>query len=168
MIALALALQAVATAPAPAPERFSILVPVTNQPCTRSQAPDEIVVCADPLPSQTLPLPAEAVSTGPVPVNRDVTGMGALRAEATPCAGRVGGCQTGVDIFGMGTALIRGVQKLVAPNSCCEEPGEGTSAGKLVVDAVSGIGKLGKRKPDTAARVPIDLGEPVTTGRVSP
>ena len=163
MLLLLLALQA-----QPAPDRFSILVPVANQPCTRSRAADEIVVCADPLPEQALPLPAEATSTRPVPVNPYITGVGALRAEATPCAGRVGGCQTGIDMLGMGAALVRGVQKLVAPNGCCEEPGEGTSAGKLVADAVSGIGKLGRRAPDKSARVAIDLSDPVTTGRVAP
>ena len=167
MLILALAIQATA-APAPAPQRFSILVPVADQRCTRTRAPDEIVVCADALPSQELPLPAEAVSTRPVPVNRDMTGVGALNAAATPCAARVGGCQVGMDLFGMGTALIRGVQKLVAPNSCCEEPGEGTSAGRLMLDTVAGVGKLTKGKPDRTGRVPIDLNEPVMTGRVAP
>ncbi|KQT32198.1 hypothetical protein ASG29_10210 [Sphingomonas sp. Leaf412] len=167
MLILALTLQ-VAAAATPAPQRFSILVPVADQQCTRTRAPDEIVVCADALPSQELPLPAEAVSSRPVPVNRDMTGTGALNAARTPCAARVGGCQVGLDMFGMGTALIRGVQKLVAPNSCCEEPGEATSAGKLVVDALSGAGRLGKGKPDRTGRVPIDLDEPVMTGRVAP
>ncbi len=165
MLILALALQA---APAPAPERFSILVPVADQPCTRAKPGDDIVVCADALPAQALPLPAEAVSSRPVPVNRDLTGTGALAAEGTPCAARVGGCQTGVDLLGMGTALIRGVQKLVAPNSCCEEPGEATNPGKLIADVVGGAGKIGKAKPDKSRRVAIDLAEPVTTGRVAP
>ena len=164
MLLIALALQA-ASAPA---ERFSILVPVGTQPCTRTKAVDEIVVCADPLPEQALPLPAEAVSPGPVAINPNVDGIGALRAQATPCAARVGGCQTGIDVFGMGTALIRGVQKLVAPGSCCEEPGEATNPVGLVADAVTGIGKVGRKKPDRSARVAIDLSEPVTTGRVSP
>ena len=163
MLILALALQA-----APAPERFSILVPVADQPCARRSVHDDIVVCADALPEQALPLPAEAVSTRPVPVNRDMTGVGALRAEGTPCAARVGGCQVGVDMLGMGTALIRGVQKLVAPNSCCEEPGEATSTGRLLADVVGGASRLGKRKPDKAGRVAIDLADPVTTGRVAP
>lgn len=165
MLLLALALQAAA---GPAPERFSILVPVKNQPCTRTRAADEIVVCADPLPEQALPLPAEATSPFPTAVNPRADGIGALEAEATPCASRVGGCQTGLDVFGMGTALIRGVQKLVAPNSCCEEPGEGTNPFLLVRDVAKGAKGLGKRQRDKAARVAIDLSEPVSTGRVSP
>lgn len=165
MLLLALALQAAA---APTPERFSILVPVADQPCGRRKPDDDIVVCADALPEQTLPLPQEAVSTRPVPVNPHMTGTGALAAEGTPCAGRVGGCQVGVDMLGMGTALVRGIQKLVAPNSCCEEPGEATSAGKLIGDVVGGVGRIGKRKPDKSGRVAIDLSEPVMTGRVAP
>jgi hypothetical protein len=165
MLILALALQAAA---APAPERFSILVPVADQPCGRRRPGEDIVVCADALPEQTLPLPQEAVSTRPVPVNPHMTGTGALNAEGTPCAARVGGCPTAVDMLGMGTALIRGVQKLVAPNSCCEEPGEATSVGKLIGDVVGGVGKIGKHKPDKSARVAIDLSEPVMTGRVAP
>jgi hypothetical protein len=165
MLILALALQAAA---APAPERFSILVPVADQPCTRAKPDDDIVVCADALPAQTLPLPQEAVSPRPQPVNPYLTGTGALAAEGTPCAARVGGCQVGVDMLGMGTALIRGIQKLVAPNSCCEEPGEATSTGKLLGDVVSGVGKIGKHKPDKSGRVAIDLSDPVTAGRVAP
>ena len=170
MLLLALALQAVAPPPSTgsAPERFSILVPVKSQPCTRSRAADEIVVCADPLPEQALPLPAEAVSPFPTAVNPRADGVGALNAEATPCAASVGGCQAGIDVFGMGTALIRGVQKLVAPNSCCEEAGEATNPFLLVRDVAKGAKSLGKRKPAAGERVAIDLSEPVTSGRVAP
>lgn len=157
-----------APAPMPVPQRFSILAPVANQPCTGGPAPDEIVVCADPLPEQALPLPQEATSPRPVPVNRALTGTGALAAAAPPCASLTGGCQVGVDVLGMGTALIRGVQKLVAPGSCCEDPGEGTSAGRLVVDAGKGAAKLFRRKPDKSHRVAIPLDDPVPTGRVLP
>lgn len=170
MIALLLALQ-VAASPPPAaatPDRFSILVPVRNQACIRSQAPDDIVVCGDPLPSQELPLPSEAVSSRPQPVNRDMTGTGALAAEGSPCGTVQRGCTTGVDVFGMGTALVRGVQKLISPGSCCEEEGEATNPVRLIADAASGVAKLGKRRLDKSDRMPIDLSEPVTTGRVSP
>ena len=162
MLLILLALQAAA------PERFSILVPVADQPCARPTPDDDIVVCADALPSQTLPLPQEAVSSRGTPVNRDLTGTGALAAEAAPCAALVAGCQTGVNMLGMGTALIRGVQKLVAPNSCCEDAGEATNPLLLARDIAKGAGSIGKRGPDKSARMPIDLDEPSTTGRVSP
>lgn len=106
-----LALQAVpvpTTTPAPQPERWSILAPVPDEPCRPSLKADssaadggagtaqngDVVVCGDALPSQRLPLPGEAVSEGPVPVNREMTGRGALAAQGTPCAARQGGCQT--------------------------------------------------------------------------
>lgn len=167
MLIVALALQA-AAAPPPVPTQHSVLVPVGNQPCVRSNSPNEVVVCADPLPDQTVPLPDEAVPDRPTPVNRDMTGTGALNAEASPCATRVGGCQGGLDVLGMGTALVRGVQKLVAPNSCCERPGEATNPFMLVGDVVGGVAKTGRRKPDKTKREAIDLDEPVLTGRVHP
>jgi hypothetical protein len=90
---LMLALQA---APAPAaappaapatnaPERFSILVPVGDEPCVRRVDGKEIVVCGNPLPSQELPYPDEVVPDGPVPSNPYKTGTGALAAQGTPC-----------------------------------------------------------------------------------
>ena len=166
MLIVLLALQV--AAPATVPRQHSILAPVATQPCTRRGPADEVVVCADPLPDQTLPLPSEATATGAVPVNRDMTGAGALAAQSSPCATRVGGCQTGIDILGMGTALVRGAQKLVAPGSCCERPGEATGTGMLVQDLVGGIAKGTRGKPDRSRRVAIDLEEPVLTGRVRP
>lgn len=163
MLIVALLLQA-----AGPPVVHSILRPVDDQPCTRAVAADEVVVCAEPLPQQALPLPGEAVSPRPGPVNRDMTGVGALTAEASPCATRVGGCQTGLDVLGMGTALIRGVQKLVAPGSCCERSGEGTSAAMLIGDVVNGVARTARSRPDKTKRVAIDLNEPVLAGRVHP
>lgn len=90
---LSLALQA-AVAPAAAvpqasaadtPERFSILVPVANESCVRHVDGEDIVVCGNPLPSQTLPYPEEIVPDGPVPSNPYKSGTGALAAESTPC-----------------------------------------------------------------------------------
>ena len=165
MVIVALLLQSAAPA---VPVQHSIMAPVANQPCTRRAGDNEVVVCADPLPEQALPLPDEAVSTRPVPINRDMTGLGALNAERTPCATVVGGCQVGLDIFGAGTALIRGVQKMVAPSSCCERPGEATNPIMLVGDVVGGAAKARRRKPDKTKRVAIDLDAPVLTGRVHP
>ncbi|WEJ97833.1 MAG: hypothetical protein P0Y59_12735 [Candidatus Sphingomonas phytovorans] len=103
-----LALQAAPAAKAE-PERWSILVPVANEPCRpsrrdnssaenaaqgRTNQDGDVVVCGDALPSQRLPLPGEAVSDGAQPSNRELTGRGALAAAGTPCAARQGGCQT--------------------------------------------------------------------------
>jgi hypothetical protein len=90
---LSLALQA-AVAPAAAapqtptadtPERFSILVPIDNEPCVRRVDGKDIVVCGNPLPSQTLPYPEEIPPDGPVPSNPYRSGAGALAAQSTPC-----------------------------------------------------------------------------------
>ncbi len=163
MVPLLLALQAATPAAAP-PEHISILVPVADQRCTRARTDGEVVVCADAPRDQSLPLPAEAAPVGPVAVNPDMTGSGALRSEAAPCAAMQKGCTTGVNLFGIGTALVRGVQKLVAPGSCCEEAGEATDPGRLVHDVA---GAFRSKKPKRAA-VAIDLDEPDMTGRVRP
>lgn len=81
---------------APIPERFSILVPVGNEPCDRTRrSNDEIIVCGDPIPSQTLPLSDQAVADRPVPSNPNRTGVAALAAESSPCATLQRGCQVG-------------------------------------------------------------------------
>lgn len=165
MLIAAFLLQAAAPAAA---DTFSILAPVADQPCVRKTEKDEVVVCADPLPAQALPLPDEAVSTGPRPVNRDMSGIGALRASSAPCAARLEGCQVGVNIFGPVVALVRGVQSAIAPGSCCERPGEATDPLMLIGDAVKGVARAGKHKPDRTKRVAIDLEEPVLAGRVHP
>jgi len=163
-----LALQAAAAAAAPAaaptvPQRFSILAPAATGPC-RPRGPggpdDDILVCAaaDPL---RLPLPAERGPPGrPVASNPNLDGLGAMAAGADPCAARQGGCQVGVDILGMGTAAVRLVQKLVAPESCCEDSGEATNPFRLVADAVNGTRKAARGKPDKSNRVAIDLSDP--------
>ena len=85
LIALALALQA---APAAAPERFSVLVPVRTERCTRKPPPpapgqpesdkDDIVVCADPLPSQAVPFRSQIPSRKAGPSNPDMLASVAL------------------------------------------------------------------------------------------
>lgn len=72
-------------APANTPERFSILVPVSNEPCVRHVDGKDIVVCGNPLPSQTLPYPEEIPPDGPMPSNPYRNGAGALAAESAPC-----------------------------------------------------------------------------------
>ncbi|MGK6321875.1 hypothetical protein ACMGDM_02190 [Sphingomonas sp. DT-51] len=160
-----LALQAATPAAAP-PDRISILVPVADESCTRDHRDGEreVVVCAGAVPDQSLPLPEEAAPPGPIPINRDRTGLGAARAEATPCGASQWGCTTGVDLLGFGTALVRGVQKLVAPGSRCEAPGEATDTRRLVHDIASAF----RRKPVKGQRIAIDLDAPDLTGRVHP
>ena len=134
---------------------------ILNDPCMSGppRKADEIVVCgqgADSVPR--LPLPGErGPPDRPMPSNPDVSGIGALNASIAPCATRSEGCTTGINILGMGTALIRGVGKLVDPNSCYEEPGEATNPIKLVGDAVGAVGRSFKKKPDKAGRVAIPL-----------
>lgn len=91
---LILALQAAPVPPAPAPapppqsappQRFSILVPIAEEPCVRQPSDSDVVVCSNPLPSQKLPYPDEVVPDGPTPSNPLKSGTGALAAQATPC-----------------------------------------------------------------------------------
>ncbi|MDR6850256.1 MAG: hypothetical protein V4522_00960 [Pseudomonadota bacterium] len=175
MLLLLLAAQSASPAASPpaAPTSFSILQPVPDEPCVRRGSkntdPDDIVVCGKPLPSQALPYPNEAVLDEPRPSNPDLRGTGALALEATPCAGRSGGCGSGIDLFGMGTAAVRLVQKAVAPGSCCEEPGEGTNVFRLAKDTVGGVKRAFRKKPDKSRRVPILLDDtpPATFGKVT-
>lgn len=165
MLIVAILLQAAAPA---VPTRRSILAPVNDKPCVRSSDQGEVVVCADPLPSQALPLPNEAVSPRPRPVNRDMRGIGALASESGPCATRLDGCTVGFNIFGPVVALVRGVQTAIAPGRCCERPGEATDPFMLVGDVVKGVAHAGKHKRKQLTREAIDLDEPVLTGRVHP
>lgn len=150
---LLLALQA-STAPAPpppdtaanTPERFSILVPVANEPCVHRR-PDksadgkDIVVCGDPLPSQTLPYPDEIAPDGPVPSNPYRSGAGALAAQGTPCP--------------ISRSCVVGFGPPLAP---------------VIKGAVDLAKKAFAKKPDKTGRVPIDLSDaaPSTEGKILP
>lgn len=140
-------------------QRWSVLVPA----CASAQTgTDQIVVCGKGAEAPRLPLPGErGPPDRPIPSNPDMSGIGALNAVPTPCAARVGGCQVGIDIFGGATALVRGVGKIIDPNSCCEEPGESRNFVKLITDAGKGVGRAFRKKPDKSNRVPIDLNDPV-------
>lgn len=166
MLLIVLALIAAQDAPATATQpkqaadgtqSWSIL----NDPCPSpvGRKPEEILVCAKGAqPDPRLPLPGErGPPDRPMPSNPDVTGIGALNASIAPCATRSEGCTTGINILGGGTALIRGIGKLIDPNSCCEEPGEATNPVKLVGDAIGGVGRAFKKKPDKTGRVAISL-----------
>jgi hypothetical protein len=137
-------------------QRWSILA----DPCaadTRGQ--DEIVVCGtSAATTPRLPLPGErGPPDRPIPSNPEVTGSGALAVQSAPCATRSEGCTVGVDLFGAGTTLIRGVGMLIDPGSCCEEPGEATNVVMLAKDIGSAVGRAFKKKPDKSKRVPIPL-----------
>lgn len=176
LLAAQVATPAPATAPPAAPTKFSILQPVATEPCAkRGSVPaseaDDVVVCGRPLPSQTLPYPDEVVLDEPRPSNPDRSGIGALAVEdGTPCSAVQSGCTTGIDIFGGGTQVVRFIQKVVAPDSCCERPGEASDLGMLAGDVAHGVGRLFRKKPDTSNRVAIPLDDaPVSTaGKILP
>ncbi|MGN6820122.1 MAG: hypothetical protein ACTHJR_15765 [Sphingomonas sp.] len=145
ILALQAATPAAAPAPQPAtadtPERFSILVPVADEPCVRRVDGKEIVVCGNPLPSQTLPLPDEVVPDGPVPSNPYRTGSGALAAQATPCP------ISRTCVVGFGPPLM-----------------------PIIKGAADLAKKAFAKKPDKSGRVPIDLSDtpPSTEGKLLP
>ena len=181
MILLLLAAQAATpapAAPAPEPTRFSILQPVGTEPCVKRGKdgkpvgnPEDIIVCGKPLPLQKLPYPNEVVLNEPRPSNPYLTGAGAMAVEhGAPCGAVQRGCTTGVDFFGGGTQVVRLIQKVVAPGSCCERPGEASDTGMLAGDVVHGVKRAFAKKPDTSKRVSIEMDDaPVdTTGKVLP
>jgi hypothetical protein len=146
---LILALQAASTpAAAPptasandTPERFSILVPIGDEPCVRHVDSKEIVVCGNALPSQTLPYPDEIVPDGPVPSNPYRTGSGALAAQGTPCP------ISRDCIVGFGPPLM-----------------------PIIKGAADLAKKAFAKKPDKTGRVaiPLDDAPPSTEGKVLP
>ncbi|KQM90480.1 hypothetical protein ASE70_03580 [Sphingomonas sp. Leaf22] len=144
------------------PERISILV----DPCAsarRNSQDDEILVCGKGVQTPRLPLPSERTPPDrPLPSNPYADGRGAMAATSSPCATLSEGCTTGVDIFGGGTFLIRAVGKLIDPNSCCEEPGEATSFGKLIGDVVRGVkGRPSKKERAKRIAIPLDPAVPL-------
>jgi len=146
---LFLALQAAATpAAAPpqtpatnTPERFSILIPVANEPCVRHVDGKDIVVCGDPLPSQTLPYPEEITPDGPTPSNPYNSGAGALAAQSTPCS--------------ISRSCVVGFGPPLAP---------------IIKGAADLAKKAFAKKPDKTGRVaiPLDDAPPSTDGKLLP
>lgn len=104
-------------APAPpVPQKFSILV----DPCARASDDrgKDVVVCGSVANRPRLPLPDErGPPDHPVPSNPDLSGTGALAAEATPCAAVQRGCQVGFGgplvaaaVTGLVTAVSDGIK----------------------------------------------------------
>ena len=115
------------------PSRISILVdsaPACPPPVAGSK---DVVVCARSNQQQRLPLPDERGDpTGPVPSNPELTGRGALAAEATPCGAHQGGCPVG-----FGPPIVP------------------------IIAALVGAAKSSfARHPDKSKRVPISLDDP--------
>ena len=161
MVALLLLLAGQAATPArpipSPPERISILV----DPCAsqrRNSQDDEILVCGAGARDPRIPLPAERTPPDrPLSSNPYADGRGAAAAAVSPCATLSEGCTTGVDLFGGGTFLVRAVGKLIDPGSCCEEPGEATSFGKLIGDVFRGAkGKPSKEERAKRVAIPLD------------
>ena len=162
LLAMSLALAGPQDVPAAQPrqdasgtQRWSILA----DPCASARTPDEIVVCGQGAqPAPRLPLPEErGPPDRPMPSNPDVSGIGALNATVAPCVTRSEGCTTGINLLGGGTFLVRGIGKLINPDSCCEEPGEATNPVALIND-IGGVFKRSfRKKPDKSRRVAIPL-----------
>lgn len=120
MILLALLLQAAPAAPpvtrasAAPPERFSILA----DPCAQIERDGrDVVVCGtDPAATRRLPYPDEIVPDHGVPSNPERSGVGALAAEATPCAATQWGCPSGFfpPIVPAAVALVHGIRNAAA------------------------------------------------------
>ena len=149
MILLLLLLGQADVAPAsskPESTSWSILAPVGNEPCRPADVKpvpgedDDIIVCAQPIPSQKLPYPNEVVLNRPKPSNPDMTGIGALAAESEPCATRMAGCTVG-----FGPPIV-----------------------PMIVGAVDAAKSLFAKKPDKTGRVPIRLDDPPPTGKLLP
>ena len=120
----------------PANESWSILEPIPNEPCRRAATGEndrqsDIVVCGQPLPSQSLPYPNEVIPKGPVPSNPELRAVGALNATDNPCPTRLGGCQVGF----------------------------GPPVMPILAGAVDLAKRAFARKPDKTGRVPIPLDE---------
>lgn len=131
-----------ATTPAPArppvPDHFSVLA----QPCPPPGDGKEVVVCGDGTSGARLPLPDDrGPPDHPVASNPKLDGVGALAAQATPCAATLRGCQVGIG-----------------------PPPELVNA---AIDAIKGAFA---KKPDKHGRVAIPLDDPPvsTAGRILP
>jgi hypothetical protein len=144
VILLSLALQAAAAAapvppndpPATAPARFSILAKQCGQPDDKG----DIVVCGNGDSGNRLPLPDERAPAPGRGANPEVSGMGALALQSTPCAARLAGCTVG-----FGPPLV-----------------------PMAVAAVKALKGAFAKKPDKSGRVAIPLDDPAPVGRVMP
>lgn len=136
---LLIALQVVPAAPSPEHDRVSILLP----DCPASaDAKQDVVVCGRRPGSDRAPELRGQPSSGPMPSNPEMTGIGALRAQATPCAATQWGCASQVNL--VDPALM------------------------LANEARIGIGKLFDKSRDKSKRVPIALDGPEPQGHLEP
>lgn len=78
---------------------------------TPGTADGDIVVCGTSLDQPRLPDPENrGPPDGPVASNPNRTGIGALRAEATPCAATQRGCPGGLNLIALGTAVVKAIK----------------------------------------------------------
>lgn len=101
--------------PGPGAQRFSILA---RDPCPPSAGTkDEVIVCGRRLGDDRLPHDPDAPPAKPLMSNPELTGIGAMRAEAPPCAAVMRGCTVGVDVITPAVMLANevriGISKLV-------------------------------------------------------
>lgn len=143
---LILALQAAPAPAAPAapqtdtPQRFSVLVPIPDEPCVRRPSDSDVLVCGNPLPSQKLPYPDEVVPDGPTPSNPLKNGVGALNAQGTPCP--------------ISRNCVVGFGPPIVP---------------IITGIANAVGSAFKKKPDKTGRVPIPLDDSQKpTGKLEP
>ncbi|WP_182926384.1 hypothetical protein [Sphingomonas paucimobilis] len=132
-----------AGAPATPPGRRAFLDPVARSLSAFGRYPgEEVVVCGRRQADDRLPLKDDTPPDRPMPSNPELTGIGALRAEATPCAAVQRGCQVGFNL--LGPALL------------------------LANEARIGISKLVDKSRDKSNRLPIALDGPAPAGHLEP
>ena len=128
----------------PKGESWSILEPVGNEPCrpagSTAEKDQDIIVCGQPLPSQTLPYPNEVIPKGPRPSNPDMRATTAMNAENAPCTTQMKGCTVG-----FGPPIV-----------------------PIIAGAVDLAKRAFAKKPDTTGRVPIDLDAPMPASVILP
>ncbi|CAN5624400.1 hypothetical protein BH10PSE14_BH10PSE14_21870 [soil metagenome] len=99
------------------PAQISVLVDPSPACPPPAEGSKDVVVCAPTNQQQRLPLRDErGPSDGPIPVNPEISGSGALAAEGTPCAARQGGCPSyfGPPIVPIVAALVGAVKSGLA------------------------------------------------------
>jgi hypothetical protein len=136
---LLIAMQAVPAAPSEGTERVSILLPDCP---TSADTRQDILVCGRRPGSDRAPELRGGPSDRATPSNPEMTAIGALRAEGTPCAASQRGCAAPVDVV--------------------------TPTLMLANEARIGISKLFDKRRDKSKRVPIALDGPGPQGHLEP
>jgi len=136
---LLIAMQAVPAAPSEGTERVSILLPDCP---TSADTRQDILVCGRRPGSDRAPELRGGPSDRATPSNPEMTAIGALRAEGTPCAASQRGCAAPVDVV--------------------------TPTLMLANEARIGISKLFDKARDKSKRMPIALDGQGPQGHLEP